>query len=191
MVHLFSGHYTRWFSVHMGHAKCIRRVTKLVGGSLNVALALLLLLDGDAHSTLLGPPSPFYPPCCKLWRNGWPAAMRSNFRRSNCSAEPLSLPTSRPSPQRSVRNPVAHSAYLAPTSWVGSSNLCPNQRIVQAWREISWEPGIYSIVRFEPAEQGSGTRLDFDHTGFPAGAGEHLAVGWKSHYWDPLENFLR
>lgn len=68
--------------------------------------------------------------------------------------------------------------------------LAPNQRIVQAWSEISWDPGIFSIVRFELKEQGSGTKLIFDHTGFPSGAGEHLAIGWKSHYWEPLEKLL-
>ena len=68
--------------------------------------------------------------------------------------------------------------------------LVPSQRIVQAWRETSWKPGVYSIVKFELAEQGSGTRLIFDHTGFPSGAGDHLAAGWKSHYWDPLEALL-
>src|SRR5215472_1094717 len=68
--------------------------------------------------------------------------------------------------------------------------LVPGQRIVQAWREISWDPGIYSVVRFELKEHGSGTKLIFDHTGFPAGSGEHLAVGWKAHYWEPLEEFL-
>jgi uncharacterized protein YndB with AHSA1/START domain len=67
--------------------------------------------------------------------------------------------------------------------------LVPNQRIVQAWREIIWAPGIFSIAKFELVEQGTGTKLVFDHTGFPAGAGEHLAVGWKSHYWDSLEKF--
>lgn len=68
--------------------------------------------------------------------------------------------------------------------------LVPNQRIVQAWRENSWDPGIYSIAKFELSEQGSGTKLVFDHTGFPAGNGEHLAAGWKSHYWGALEKFL-
>lgn len=68
--------------------------------------------------------------------------------------------------------------------------LVPDQRIVQAWREISWDPGIFSIARFELKEQASATKLIFDHTGFPAGAGEHLAVGWKAHYWEPLEKFL-
>ena len=31
--------------------------------------------------------------------------------------------------------------------------LMPNQRIVQAWRVVDWNPGVYSIVKFELAEQ--------------------------------------
>jgi activator of HSP90 ATPase len=68
--------------------------------------------------------------------------------------------------------------------------LVPDERIVQAWRVVDWSPGIYSIAKFELVEKGSGTRIIFDHTGFPQGLGEHLAAGWKSHYWDPLEKFL-
>jgi activator of HSP90 ATPase len=68
--------------------------------------------------------------------------------------------------------------------------LVANQRIVQAWREISWDPGVYSLVKFVLTEQGSGTKLIFDHTGFPSGNGEHLAAGWKSHYWEALDKFL-
>ncbi len=68
--------------------------------------------------------------------------------------------------------------------------LVPNQRIVQAWRETSWDPGIFSVVRFQLDPQGAGTKLVFDHTGFPVGNGEHLAIGWKAHYWEPLEKFL-
>jgi uncharacterized protein YndB with AHSA1/START domain len=68
--------------------------------------------------------------------------------------------------------------------------LVPNERIVQAWRVGNWDPGVYSIARFELAEQGSGTKIVFDHTGFPKGAAEHLAAGWKSNYWEPLEKFL-
>src|SRR5712692_8308742 len=68
--------------------------------------------------------------------------------------------------------------------------LVPNERIVQAWRAGSWDPGIYSIARFELVEQGSGTKIVFDHTGFPKGDGEHLAGGWKMNYWEPLEKFL-
>ena len=68
--------------------------------------------------------------------------------------------------------------------------LVPNERIVQAWRVGSWDPGVYSIAKFELAEQGSGTKIVFDHTGFPKGAGEHLAAGWKAHYWEPLAKLL-
>jgi activator of HSP90 ATPase len=68
--------------------------------------------------------------------------------------------------------------------------LVPNQRIVQAWRVASWSPGIFSIARFELKAQGSATKLVFDHVGFPAGTAEHLAAGWRGHYWEPLERFL-
>jgi activator of HSP90 ATPase len=68
--------------------------------------------------------------------------------------------------------------------------LIPNQRIVQAWREASWAPGVYSIVKFELKENGSKTRVVLDHTGFGEGDFEHLNPGWKLRYWDPLEKFL-
>jgi activator of HSP90 ATPase len=68
--------------------------------------------------------------------------------------------------------------------------LVPNQRIVQAWRVMSWDPGVYSIAKFELTEQESGTKLIFDHTGFPADDGENLAAGWKAHYWESLEKYL-
>ncbi len=68
--------------------------------------------------------------------------------------------------------------------------LVPNERIVQAWRPGAWPPGIYSIARFELVEDGSGTKIVFDHTGFPEGTAEHLASGWKGNYWEPLEKFL-
>ena len=68
--------------------------------------------------------------------------------------------------------------------------LVPNERIVQAWRVTTWDPGIYSIARFVLGDQGGGTKLVFDHTGFPAGQAQHLAEGWKGNYWQPLEKFL-
>jgi activator of HSP90 ATPase len=68
--------------------------------------------------------------------------------------------------------------------------LVPNERIVQAWRTGGWNPGVYSIAKFELVEQGSGTKITFDHTGFPQREAEVLASGWKSHYWEPLEKLL-
>ena len=68
--------------------------------------------------------------------------------------------------------------------------LVPNQRIVQAWRVVTWDAGVYSIARFELREQNSATRLVFDHTGFPLGKAEHLAKGWKENYWEPMRKYL-
>jgi activator of HSP90 ATPase len=68
--------------------------------------------------------------------------------------------------------------------------MVPNQRLVQAWRASSWPVGVYSIARFELVAEGAGTKIVFDHTGFPQGDGEHLAAGWKAHYWEGLEKFL-
>jgi activator of HSP90 ATPase len=68
--------------------------------------------------------------------------------------------------------------------------LLPNERIVQAWRTGRWAPGVYSIAKFELVEQGSGTKIVFDHTGFPKGEAEVLASGWKAHYWEPIEKLL-
>ena len=68
--------------------------------------------------------------------------------------------------------------------------LVPDQRIVQAWRVVDWIQGVYSIVKFELTEQGSDTKIIFDHTGFPVGKAQHLAEGWKANYWEPLQKYL-
>jgi activator of HSP90 ATPase len=68
--------------------------------------------------------------------------------------------------------------------------LKANQRIVQAWRPASWEQGVYSIVKFELLQTGSGTKLVLDHTGFPEGKFGGLDSGWHERYWDPLKKFL-
>lgn len=68
--------------------------------------------------------------------------------------------------------------------------LLPNQRIVQAWRVAYWEPGIFSIVRFDFLQRGSDTKLSFSHAAFPKGDAANLLNGWKLHYWQPLEKFM-
>jgi|HubBroStandDraft_6_1064221.scaffolds.fasta_scaffold00926_5 activator of HSP90 ATPase len=68
--------------------------------------------------------------------------------------------------------------------------LVPNQRIVQAWRPASWDPGIYSIVKFELKGDASHTTVTLDHTGFPEGDYAHLDPGWHIRYWTPLEKYL-
>jgi activator of HSP90 ATPase len=68
--------------------------------------------------------------------------------------------------------------------------LVPNRLIVQAWRVVPWPEGIYSIARFELLSEASGSRLMFDHTGFPSELAEHLLSGWNENYWTPLQKYL-
>jgi activator of HSP90 ATPase len=68
--------------------------------------------------------------------------------------------------------------------------LIAHQRIVQAWRPTHWDPGVYSVVKFELKPQGNGTLLVLDHTGFPEGEYDSLFKGWGLRYWDPLKKYL-
>ena len=69
--------------------------------------------------------------------------------------------------------------------------LVPNERIVQAWRVVDWPAGVYSIARYEIKAQGSGTKLIFEHIGFPEGQKAHLTIGWQQHYWDALTKYFQ
>jgi activator of HSP90 ATPase len=64
--------------------------------------------------------------------------------------------------------------------------LVPDKRVVQAWRAKTWPEGVYSIVRFELHAEGKGTKLVFDHEGFPEDQKEHLSNGWRTMYWDKI-----
>jgi activator of HSP90 ATPase len=68
--------------------------------------------------------------------------------------------------------------------------LVSSKRIVQAWRVANWDEGVYTIAKFELKEQGSGTLLVFEHAGIPEGQGEHLASGWHTNYWEPIQKAL-
>jgi activator of HSP90 ATPase len=68
--------------------------------------------------------------------------------------------------------------------------LVPDVRIVQAWRVVTWPEGVYSIARFDLRKRQSGTRLVFDHNGFPSELAEHLATGWQENYWKPMRKYL-
>ena len=64
--------------------------------------------------------------------------------------------------------------------------LVPGKRVVQAWRAKNWPEGLYSIARFELHADGNGTKLVFDHEGFPEDAKEHLSQGWHAMYWEKI-----
>jgi activator of HSP90 ATPase len=68
--------------------------------------------------------------------------------------------------------------------------LRSSELIVQAWRAESWEPDEYSIVRFKLTAADSGTRIVFDHMGFPSNEADHLAAGWYDNYWRPMAKVL-
>ena len=68
--------------------------------------------------------------------------------------------------------------------------LVPDQRIVEALRVVDWPAGVYSIARFDISAEGSGTRVTFEHIGFPEDLKEHLSIGWQQHYWDAMSNYF-
>jgi activator of HSP90 ATPase len=68
--------------------------------------------------------------------------------------------------------------------------LVVNQRIVQAWRPANWNPGVYSIVKFELKPQESSTLVVLDHTGFPESDFDGLTSGWPERYWEPLKKYF-
>jgi activator of HSP90 ATPase len=97
-----------------------------------------------------------------------------------------------PGGKATVISPVVGGAFTLFGGYILGRHLVlkPDERIVQAWRSADWPAGIYSIVKFDLKEQGAGTKIVFDHTGFPTGEAEHLVAGWKANYWEPLEKFL-
>ena len=89
-------------------------------------------------------------------------------------------------------DPKAGGAFSLFAGQIAGRNveLVPNQRIVQAWRPTHWDPGIYSIVKFELKPRDTESTLVLDHTGFPEGLYEHLDEGWRMHYLDTLHKYF-
>ena len=68
-------------------------------------------------------------------------------------------------------------------------DLVADQRIVQAWRPASWDPGEYTLVKFVFKPEGAQTKVVLDHTGFHEGDFGHFDSGWREHYWEPLAKY--
>lgn len=73
--------------------------------------------------------------------------------------------------------------------------LVPGERVVQAWRfggehPDTWEPGVYSVVRFTLKPEAGGTRFVIDHDGIPPEWEEHIAGGYPTFYRDPLARYF-
>ncbi len=81
-------------------------------------------------------------------------------------------------------------------SWYGGHvsgrniELVPNERIVQVWRATPWDPGVYSVIKYELRAQGDKTQVVFDQAGHPEGTAEHLASGWHERYWTPMAAYF-
>lgn len=71
--------------------------------------------------------------------------------------------------------------------------LVPGKRIVQAWRpsEEGWPARYYSKVTFVFRPAGRKTRMRFVHSGVPSDHLDHLSLGWKESYWQPLAAYLK
>ena len=89
-------------------------------------------------------------------------------------------------------DPVAGGAFTTFGGMIQGRNveIISGQRLVQAWRPTSWDPGVYSMVHFELKPRGSATTLILDHTGFPEGDFDHLDLGWYLRYWNPMKKYL-
>jgi len=69
--------------------------------------------------------------------------------------------------------------------------LQPGKLIVQAWRSRNWPKGTYSIVAFKLSKSGvSRTTLRFSQVGVPASDYRDKNKGWRTHYWEPLKQYL-
>jgi len=68
--------------------------------------------------------------------------------------------------------------------------LASGRQIVQAWRVKNWPAGRFSLVSFGLEPDANGTRLVFDHFGFPDDDRAHLDAGWHKMYWEPLRQYF-
>jgi activator of HSP90 ATPase len=69
--------------------------------------------------------------------------------------------------------------------------LVKNKKIVQEWETTEWPSG-YPRSRLElilTAKKG-GTELTMIHSRVPAGQTEKYESGWRSSYWQPLEEYF-
>jgi activator of HSP90 ATPase len=73
--------------------------------------------------------------------------------------------------------------------------LAPGERVVQAWRfggahPDTWEPGVYSIVRFTLRPEGDATRFVIDHDAIPPEWQDHIEGGYPTFYEEPLTKYF-
>jgi uncharacterized protein YndB with AHSA1/START domain len=67
----------------------------------------------------------------------------------------------------------------------------PYVRIVQTWRTSDFPEGAPdSTLTIELTEVSAGTEVKLVHTDIPEGQADDYVVGWKDHYFDPMERYF-
>lgn len=82
------------------------------------------------------------------------------------------------------------------TAWDGyisgkNLELVKNKKIVQEWETTEWPKGYpRSRLELTLTAKNGGTELTMVHSKVPAEQVEEYTGGWKSAYWEPLEEYL-
>jgi len=82
--------------------------------------------------------------------------------------------------------------FTAYDGYISGKNieLISDQKIVQEWRAVDWEPQQTSLITFEFSTVPEGTQLVFTHSGLPAGSEDDFAQGWIENYWEPMRKLF-
>ncbi|MFH2040439.1 MAG: SRPBCC domain-containing protein, partial [Chloroflexota bacterium] len=82
--------------------------------------------------------------------------------------------------------------FTAYDGYISGKNikLIPDQKIVQEWRAVDWEPQQTSLITYELSAVPEGTQLDFTHSGLPQGTEDDFARGWIDNYWEPMRKLF-
>ncbi len=66
--------------------------------------------------------------------------------------------------------------------------IIPNQKIVQDWREKTWE--VDSKVTFILTEANDGTTVELIHENVPEASVESITQGWKDYYMGQIQKMF-
>lgn len=71
--------------------------------------------------------------------------------------------------------------------------LIEGQKIEQAWvfQEDGWPEDHYTICTFLLELSTKGTKLVFIQQGVPEHKYESIKEGWKTYYWEPMQQLLK
>jgi len=69
--------------------------------------------------------------------------------------------------------------------------LIPDKKIVQKWIGKDFPEGHHSTLTIVLEDKGNGkTLLILDHANVPADLAPNIKLGWTTHYWDKMKEYL-